>query len=168
MRSAPRTPPAGGTYSRRFTDYTGLFFDDFATDSAWLRARGTISLPPLTGVRGLVLRGEFRPHPAARGLETSAPGLDVFVNGRPAGALTNLCPGPWELRLALPASDRATLTLRLAGTTLTNTLAWLGRVTGLGPLQRFRAQNKNRQLSLATIATLDGEIIYDFSRRHRN
>ena len=165
MRSAHRTPPAGGAYSRRFTDYTGLFFDEFAPDSAWIRERATLRLPPLDDVRGLILRGEFRPHPDARGLETAAPGLDVLVNGRPAGALSALPAGPWELRLALPASDGATLTLRLTGTAVTNSLAWLGRVTGLRPLQRFRAQTKNRQLRLTTLATLDGETIYDFSRR---
>ena len=166
MRHAHRTPPAGGAYSRRFTDYAGIFFDDYAPDSAWLRDRATLHLPPLGGVRGLVLRGEFRPHPAARGLETAPPGLAVFVNDRPAGSLTALPPGPWSLTLALPASDRATLSLRLTGIAVTNTLAWLGRLSGLAPLQRFRAQNKNRQLRLLSLATLDGELIYDFSVRH--
>ena len=166
MRHAHRTPPAGGAYSRRFTDYAGIFFDDFAPDSAWLRDRATLHLPPLGGVRGLVLRGEFRSHPAARGLETAPPGLAVFVNDRPAGSLTALPPGPWSLTLALPASDRATLSLRLTGIAVTNTLAWLGRLSGLAPLQRFRAQNKNRQLRLLSLATLDGELIYDFSVRH--
>ena len=166
MRHAHRTPPAGGAYSRRFTDYAGIFFDDYAPDSAWLRERATLHLPPLGGVRGLVLRGEFRPHPAARGLETAPPGLAVFVNDRPAGSLTALPPGPWSLTLALPASDRATLSLRLTGIAVTNTLAWLGRLSGLAPLQRFRAQNKNRQLRLLSLATLDGELIYDFSVRH--
>jgi hypothetical protein len=47
MRSAPRHPPAGGAYSQRFTDYAGIFFDDYAPDSAWIRERGTIHLPPL-------------------------------------------------------------------------------------------------------------------------
>jgi glycosyltransferase involved in cell wall biosynthesis len=166
MRSANRTPPAGGAYSRRFTDYTGIFFDEFAPDSAWIRETGSIRLPPLGDVRGLVLRGEFRPHPDARGLETSAPGLEAFVNGRPAGSLAQLRPGTWELPLILPNADSATLTFRLNGTSATNTLAWLGRVSGLGPLQRFRSQNKNRQLRLSTLSTSGGEVIYDFSRRH--
>ena len=166
MRSALRTPPTGGAYSRRFTDYAGIFFDEFDSNSAWIRERATIALPPLDGVRGLVLTGEFRPHPAARGLETAAPGLVACVNGRPAGSLSALRPGAWELRLALPASDRATLTLGLTGIALTNTLAWLGRVTGLAPLQRFRAQNKNRQLRLLRLTTLEGEVVYDFSIRH--
>lgn len=166
MRPAHSTPPVGGAYSRRFTDYTGLFFDEFATDSAWIRETARMHLPPHDGALSLVIRGEFRPHPAARGLETAAPRLTVFVNGQPAGALDRPVSGPWELRVVVPAGESTTLTLRLGGTGLTNALAWLGRVTGLGPLQRFRAQNKNRQLRLATIATAGGEIIYDFSRRH--
>ncbi len=183
MRPAHRTPAAGGSFSRRFTDYTGIFFDEFAPESAWIRECGTIHLPPLAGVRGLVLRGEVRPHPSARGLEASAPGLTFLLNDRPAGTLIAPSPGPWEITLALPSDPRPqtpdpaaqtpdpkpetlVLTLRLTGTTLTNTLAWLGRVSGLAPLQRFRAQNKNRQLRLISIATLDGELIYDFSVRH--
>jgi glycosyltransferase involved in cell wall biosynthesis len=165
MRSAHRTLPSGGAHSQRFTDYTGLFFDEFAPDSVWLRETGTIRLPPLDGTQGLLLRGEFRPHPQSRGLETAAPGLEIFLNDRPAGSLSALRPGPWEVRLAVPAAERITLTLHLTGTGLTNSLAWLGRVTRLSPLQRFRAQHKNRQLRVTTLATVDGENIYDFSRR---
>ena len=171
MRSAHRTPPAGGAFSRRFTDYAGIFFDDYAPDSAWIRERATIHLPPLAGVRAVVLRGDVRPHPDARGLETAAPGLDVLLNGRPVDSISALLPGPWEITLTLPPSpypkpQSLTLTLRLTGTTVTNTLAWLGRVSGLASLQRFRSQNKNRQLRLVSIATPDGELIYDFSVRH--
>ncbi len=171
MRSAHRTPPAGGAFSRRFTDYAGIFFDEFAPVSAWIRECGTIHLPPLAGVRALVLRGEVRPHPDARGLETAAPGLDVLLNDRRVGSVSALMPGPWEITLTLPASpdpkpQSLTLTLRLTGTTVTNTLAWLGRVSGLASLQRFRSQNKNRQLRVVSIATPDGELIYDFSVRH--
>ncbi len=165
MCSAHRTPPAGGAYSRRFTDYTGIFFDEFALDSAWIRESGRVHLPPLDGAPALLLRGEFRPHPAARGLETAAPTLAVFVNDQPAGFLDRLAPGPWELRVAVPAATSITLTLQLGGTGFTNLLAWLGRVSGLGPLQRFRAQNKNRQLRLDAITLPDGEVIFDFSRR---
>jgi glycosyltransferase involved in cell wall biosynthesis len=166
MRSAPRTLPTGGAYSRRFTDYSGIFFDEFATDSAWIRESGSVRLPPLGGAGSLVVRGEFRPHPAARGLETAAPDLHLLVNGVPAGSLAGLRPGPWELRVALPAADSVALTFQLSGTSVTNALAWLGRISGLPPLQRFRAQNKNRQLRLGSIATTEGELIYDFSRRH--
>jgi glycosyltransferase involved in cell wall biosynthesis len=58
-----------------------------------------------------------------------------------------------------------TLAFALTGAGFTNFLAWLGRTTGLGPWQRFRAQNKNRQLRIGTIATTDGETIFDFSLR---
>jgi glycosyltransferase involved in cell wall biosynthesis len=158
--------PCGGSHVRRFNHYTGLFFDDFCSDSAWLRENGELSLPPLEGVETLVLKGEFRPHPDARGVETSAPTLEVRVNGKPAGSHQHLRPGLWDLRVRVPKEQRALLTLHLGGVGLTNTFAWLGRVTGLKSLQRFRAQNKNRQLRLSTISTDQGEVIYDFSQRH--
>ncbi len=164
MRTASPTP-AGGAFSRRFAAYTGIYFDEFATDSAWLRETGTIRLPPLPGVRQLVLRGEYRPHPAARGVENSAPALTVAVNGRGVATLRGLQPGPWEVTVALPAAGNTELTLRLGGVALTNLLAWLGRVTGFGPWQRFRAQNKNRQLRLRSVGTTEGELLFDFSRR---
>ena len=165
MSSGSRTPPAAGTFSRRFTAYAGLFFDEFAADSAWLREHATVRLPPLAGVAALIVRGEIRPHPAARGIEAAPPGLQISVNGAPAAHLIATAAGPWELRVALPAEENVSLSLTLAGTGFTNFLAWLGRVTGFGPWQRFRAQNKNRQLRLTTIATDTGEVIFDFSRR---
>ena len=169
MRPASRTPPAGGAFNRRVTHYAGLFFDEFAADSAWLRATASIRLPPLDGIPALVLRGEFRPHPAAGSLETGAPSLAVALNGHPVATLSGLRPGPWEISLPLPSATPAegfTLTLRLGDTALPNALAWLGRVTGFGPLQRFRAQNKNRSLRVTALATATGELIYDFAHRH--
>lgn len=181
MRSAV-TPPAGGAYSRRFSHYAGLYFDEFDAPSAWIRERATVRLPPLGSVREVVIRGEWRTHPAARGLDAGLPGLRALVNGRPAGTLGPAEPGAWELRLALPPAPSAeasatdanpsgpgsgatVLTLELLGVGFTNLLAWLGRVTGFGPWQRFRAQHRNRQLRVATIAAGDGEVIFDFSRR---
>jgi glycosyltransferase involved in cell wall biosynthesis len=164
MRSVSPTP-SGGAHVRRFNHYTGIFFDDFATDSGWIRERATLRLPPLEGVNALVIRGEFRPHPEARGIEANAPGLVARAKNERV-TLRDPKPGPWELRLALPAEERSGLSLELTGVGTTNLLAWLGRVTGLGAWQRFRAQNKNRQLRIATIATDTGEVIYDFSQRH--
>lgn len=141
MASEHRTPPAGGAFSRRFTHYSGIFFDDFATDSAWLRETGQLRLPPLDGITALTLRGEFRPHPAARSLESAPPTLSIFLNGTFVVTLRNFVPGPWEFRLPLPAPAPAagfTLELRLGGTGFTDTLAWLGRITGLAPLKRFQ------------------------------
>ncbi|MES2697089.1 MAG: glycosyltransferase [Verrucomicrobiota bacterium] len=165
MPSAHRSPPAAGAFSRRFTAYSGLFFDEFDSQSAWIREHASVRLPPLDGVGGLVIRGEVRPHPAARGLEVGAPDLRLAVNGRSSVTLAALPPGPWEARLDLPASETVTLTFDLSGIGTTNLLAWLGRVTGLDAWQRFRAQNKNRQLRVTSIATDAGETIFDFSRR---
>jgi hypothetical protein len=120
---------------------------------------------PLDGARQIVIRGELRPHPEARGIETTAPDLAVMINSVPAGELRGLRPGPWEMQVTVPAAEKITLALSLQGTGFTNLLAWLGRVTGLGGLQRFRRQNENRQLRLGCIALPTGELIYDFSRR---
>lgn len=166
MRSASSTSSRGGTW--RAPSYDGLFFDTFATDSAWLREEAWLQLPPSQQVERVVLRGEFRPHPDARGLETTAPTLDCRVNGEHFVRLDALKPGPFELTMPLPADAAARgmrISLRLGGTSFTNTLAWLGRVTGLGFLQRFRAQNQNRQLRIATLTTDAGETIFDFSVR---
>jgi glycosyltransferase involved in cell wall biosynthesis len=165
MSSSPRTPPVSGAFSRRFTAYAGLFFDTFESNTAWIRESATVRLPPLTGVRRLVIRGVVAPHPDARGLEREAPGLVLAVNGRPAATLPSASTGAWERAVDVPAAETVTLSLSLTGVRLTNFLAWLGRVTGLGAWQRFRTQNKNRQLRIATIATDAGEVIFDFSRR---
>lgn len=166
MSNRHRTPPASGAFSRRFAAYTGLYFDTFEENSAWIRETASLRLPPLAGVAALVIRGSVTPHPAARGLETGAPGLRVTLNGQAAAELpAGTAPGEWLLRIELPAGENLALAFALTGISLTNTLAWAGRVTGLGPWQRFRPQHKNRQLRLATVATDAGEVIFDFSRR---
>ena len=166
MRSA--SSPSSGSATWRAPSHTGLFFDTFAADSAWIRHEGCLQLPPSEGVQRLTLRGEFRPHPDARGLETSAPTLECRLDGVLIAAFPDLKPGPFDC--AIPLSAEAArrgvrITLRLGGTGFTNLLAWLGRITGWKPVQRFRAQNKNRQLRIATLTTDDGEVIFDFSVR---
>lgn len=165
MPSSPRTPPVSGAFSRRFTAYGGLFFDEFEPNSAWIRHTARVQLPPLIGVRSLLIRGESLSHPAARGLETAAPGLRIFVNRVLATEVAGGQRGTWERNIALPSAESVTLRFELVGVAFTNLLAWLGRVTGLGAWQRFRAQNKNRQLRITAIATDGGEVIFDFSRR---
>lgn len=165
MRPAPHTPPFGGAYSRRLTEYSGIFFDEFDLDSAWIRERAVIALPPLDGARELVIRGEIMPHPEARGVERTPPEIEVTINSLPAGSLRGRRAGPWEIRVAVPPAEKITLALELKGTGFTNFLAWLGRVTGLKALQRFRRQNKNRQLRLSCVALPTAELIYDFSQR---
>lgn len=164
MRSARSTLPG---YSRP-PRYEGLFFDDFATDSAWLRETGVLRLPPIAGPASLQLEGEYRPHPLARGLETGAPSLTCRVDGTVVGALHTLPPGEFILKFELsPESLQrgAEIKLQLGGASLTNFLAWLGRVTGYGGWQRFRAQNKNRQIRIRRLSTTDGETIFDFASR---
>jgi glycosyltransferase involved in cell wall biosynthesis len=102
MGSAHRTLPAGGAFARRFTRFTGLFFDEFASDSVWIREQGEVELPAFAGVDEWVVRGEVRPHPQASGSERGAPGLQLRVNGRLAGVLAPPPAGPWEVRLKLP------------------------------------------------------------------
>ncbi len=159
---------SGPAFAGRPARNTGLYFDEFATDSAWIREHAELRLPPCEGISTVILRGEYRPHPDARGLETTAPGLACEINGIRAGEVRPVRPGPFELQLSLPADTvqhGPRITLRLEGVSRTNTLAWLGRVTGLGALQHFRHQIKNRQLRITTLTTAVGEVIFDFSLR---
>lgn len=168
MRKADKIP-LGGAYRRNFAHYAGLFFDEFCSDSAWIRESARVQLPPLGEPVELVVHGEYRPHPAARGLERGCPGLTCRVDGARAAHLLTVTPGPFTLRVKVPASAAAigsVVQLRLEGVGFTNLLAWLGRVTGAAPWQRFRAQNRNRQLRIATIETAGGEIIFDFANRN--
>lgn len=166
MRSASSTPSSNSTW--RAPCFTGLFFDTFAADSAWIRDQACLQLPPSEGAQQLTLRGEFRPHPDARGIETTPPTLQCFLDGIRVATFPNLKPGPFDFAIPLSADAArrgVRITLQLGGTTLTNALAWLGRITGWAPLQRFRAQNKNRQLRIATLTTAEDEVIFDFSVR---
>jgi glycosyltransferase involved in cell wall biosynthesis len=168
MAPFQRTPPFGGAFTRRFTRYSGLYFDEFSADSAWIREAAVVRLPPMTGVSALLIRGELRAHPEARGPEAGFPALEVLLDGKSVKTLTGAESGTWEARIELdPASAKAgsILYLRLHGVGFTNALAWLGRVTGLGLLQRYRAQNRNRQLRIQAIESESGEKIYDFSKR---
>jgi glycosyltransferase involved in cell wall biosynthesis len=168
MATLQHKPPFGGAFSRRFTRFSGLYFDEFATNSAWIRETAAIRLPPIVDLDAIVLKGEFRPHRGARGLDAGFPGLEVFLDGRSVHWVSSRSPGPWEARIALDAEAAqigSVLSLRLHGTGLANALAWLGRVSRLGPIQRFRAQNKNRQLRILAIESDTGERIYDFSKR---
>lgn len=166
MPLASSTPSRSSTW--RAPNFTGFAFDAFAAESAWIRETATIDLPPSDGVERLVLRGEFRPHPDARGIELRAPSLECRLNDSRVAFLSDLQPGPFEIEMPLSAqaANRGLrITLRLGGVGFTNFLAWAGRITGLAALQRFRAQNKNRRLRIATLSTGDGELIADFALR---
>ncbi|HYP17055.1 MAG TPA: glycosyltransferase [Opitutus sp.] len=166
MPPARSTSPEAASWRR--PRFAGLFFDEFASDSAWLREAACLQLSPCAGVTGLVLHGEFRPHPDARGLECSPPTLECRLNGARIATLDDLKPGLFSVAIPLSPNAAAagpTVTLHLSGTGFTNLLAWLGRITGLGPLQRFRQQNKNRQIRILRVATTDDETVYDFAVR---
>ncbi|MBS0633206.1 MAG: glycosyltransferase family 4 protein [Verrucomicrobia bacterium] len=151
--------------------HEGLFFDTFTTGSAWLRGHAVLRLPPHEGPGAVTLLGEFRPHPDARGLEVTPPSLTVRLDGAPVATLSALQPGPFSVTIPVPPATALrgfTIALDLGGTAFTNFLAWLGRVTALAGLQRFRAQNKNRQLRIAALtlgSSAEGERIFDFSVR---
>jgi glycosyltransferase involved in cell wall biosynthesis len=164
----PRTHSPGRSAGRRWTSFAGLFFDEFAPDSAWLRESGVVRLPPLAGVAQLRIHGEIRPHPDAGGPTVALPALVCRIRGGASARLQPSGPGPWQLALDLPPSaarDGIELEFELQGVAWTNFLAWLGRVTSLQGLQHFRRQAKNRQLRVSRIETDAGEIIYDFSQR---
>lgn len=161
--SLTRTQPPG------FSRHEGFCFDEFAQDSVWIRETACLQLPPVDGPLAITVRGEYRPHPAARGLEMSSPGLICRLDGRLVATLDDLRPGPFSFTFTMPpghTSRSVALTFALRGVFLTNLLAWLGRVTGLTVWQRFRAQNKNRQLRIATVETAAGEVIFDFANRN--
>ncbi|MBS0662665.1 MAG: glycosyltransferase family 4 protein [Verrucomicrobia bacterium] len=163
----PSSTFTGTASTGRLSHYAGLFFDPVVTDSAWIRDVAELQLPPCDGLAAVVLRGEFRPNSELRGIETAPPALACRVNGVLAGRYQPTAPGPFELTLGLPTglAHGPRITLHLEGVEFTNQLAWAGRVTGLGPLQRFRGQGKNRQLRIHSLSTPDGEPIFDFSIR---
>jgi glycosyltransferase involved in cell wall biosynthesis len=164
-----RTHFSGNPAGRRWTSFSGLFFDEFATDSAWIRETGHVRLPPLPGTTQLRVRGELKSHPSAQGIEAVPPVLVCHVKGAGTQMIAPVARGPWEITFDLPANVAAVgpkLTLDLRGVAFTNALAWLGRITGAASLQRFRRQHKNRQLRITGIETGEGEVIYDFAQRH--
>ncbi|ACB77277.1 glycosyltransferase family 4 protein [Opitutus terrae] len=166
MASARSTSSSRGTW--RAPSFSGLFFDNFATDSAWIRETAVLDLPPSEGVERLLLRGEYRPHPDVRGIEVGPPSLICLLDGTRVATLADLRPGPFSIEIPVgPDAARRGLriTLRLGGTGFTNLLAWLGRIVGLASLQRFRVQNKNRQIRIETLTTQTGETVYDFAVR---
>ncbi|MBC8041337.1 MAG: glycosyltransferase family 4 protein [Opitutaceae bacterium] len=141
----------------------GFFYDEFHPSSAWLRDRAWIKFPPLPPAGEIVVRGTCVPHPDASGCA----GLVVSL-GDIRSELSPDASGNFTLRIQPPASSATNppaLELRLTGVGFTNCLAWLGRITGLPPLRRFRRQGKNRGLRILAVE-FAGETVCDFSRRH--
>jgi len=146
----------------------GLFHDDFRSDSAWLREEAVLHLPALGDERVLRIRGEAVRHPATGALDRGFPGLLLGFPGSEPVTVQPASEGPWSVELPVPrgaATGGAELRMVLLGASLSNSLAWLGRVSGAGPLQRFRGQPRNRQLRIQRIETLGGEAVCDLSLR---
>jgi glycosyltransferase involved in cell wall biosynthesis len=147
--------------------FTGLFHDDVVTDSFWIREQGQLTLPSLEGVTALAGTGEVLPVDAAEASSAGSLGLAVEIDGTIVASAAALPVGPFRLEAPLPtgvAPTGHTMTLRLLGVGGTNFLAWLGRVTGLGFLQRWRKQARNRRLRIQRVEA-GAELLYDFANR---
>jgi glycosyltransferase involved in cell wall biosynthesis len=152
---------------RRRPKFTGLFHDEIVTDSFWIRESGTLLLPSLAGIKQLSVIGELLPPSPADPTSAGDLGLCCSLNGRTFARHPVLPPGPFRFDLALPAAGRDgghILGLRLTGVADSNLRAWLGRLTGLGSLQPWRAQARNRRLRIRRVEA-DGEALFDFSNR---
>lgn len=147
--------------------FTGLFHDEVATDSFWIREEGRLTVPPLAGVSRLGIVGEVLPAKAGERAAAGRVGLRVTFDGVTAAEHRDLPAGPFRLDIPLAANGPAPghlLGLRLLGVGPGNFLAWMGRVTGLGFLQPWRAQPRNRRLRIQRVEA-DGEVLFDFSNR---
>ncbi len=147
--------------------FTGLFHDEVVTDSFWMRERAVLTLPSLAGVSRVAIVGEVLAPNSSDPTSAGLLGLRAELDGRALAQLAAHPPGPFRLELALPPGQSAaghTLALQLTGVGGSNLLAWLGRVTGLGFLQPWRAQARNHRLRIQRIEA-DTEILFDFSNR---
>jgi glycosyltransferase involved in cell wall biosynthesis len=147
--------------------FSGLFHDETANDSYWIREGGVLSLPSLTGVKALRVTGELLPADAKERSSQGPVGLRAAFDDREVFSSPDLKCGPFDFAIIEPGSGGTNaheLRLELLGVTGGNFLAWLGRVTGLGFLQPWRAQRRNRRLRIKRVEA-DGEIVYDFANR---
>lgn len=154
---SPRHPPK----------FTGIFQDDIPGDSCWIRETGSVLLPALSNVRTLVVSGEVLPADARDSTAAGPLGLVLKIDHHVVMQRTEIAPGPFKFEVPWPAARATpghTLALQLCGVGGSNLLAWLGRLTGLGPLQAWRKQARNRRLRLRRIEA-DGEVLFDFANR---
>lgn len=152
---------------RRRPKFTGLFHDEVVNDSYWIRESGTLFLPALGGVKQLSVVGELLPPSPVDATSAGDIGLRLALDGRVLRHHPVLPAGPFRFDLDLPddaSSSGHVLSLGLTGVGSSNLLAWLGRVTGLGFLQPWRTQARNRRLRIRRIEA-GGETLFDFSNR---
>lgn len=149
------------------TRFSGLFHDETAYDSYWIRERGTLALPALKTAGELVVEGTLRPPLGDDSSSAGSLGLAVHLDGELRARHEQFVVGDFSLRLALPAQAPAgghRLELELLGVRGSNLLAWLGRVSGLPFLQAWRRQNRNRRLRIRRVLA-QGEVLFDFANR---
>jgi glycosyltransferase involved in cell wall biosynthesis len=147
--------------------FTGLFHDEVATDSFWIREEGRLAVPPLAGISRLSVVGEVLPAQAAQPAARGRVGLRVTFDGAMCVERAVLPDGPFRLEVPLDLTGPApghVLGLRLLGVSGSNLLAWLGRVTRLSFLQAWRGQPRNRRLRIQRVEA-DGEVLFDFANR---
>ncbi|WP_415908525.1 glycosyltransferase family 4 protein [Oleiharenicola sp. Vm1] len=147
--------------------FTGLFPDDVDPDSFWIRETGVLALPPLVGVREILVQGELRPADPADSTSRGSLGLVIRCDGADVSATASLAEGPFSFRFSVPTGDANAphrLEFLLVGVGFSNFLAWLGRVSGLAPLQPWRHQSRNRRLRIRRVEA-DGEVLFDFANR---
>lgn len=129
-------------------------------------------MPALPELKRIVVKGFARPHPDVRGAEVGIPKLDVFQNDQLLATVAVDAAQPWEVMIDVPpevAAQGVTLRLKLRDVSWTNFLAWAARIGESWPLadriQRFRKQNRNRQMRIRTVEA-DGQVVFDFGNRH--
>jgi glycosyltransferase involved in cell wall biosynthesis len=156
--------------------FAGLFPTEGEHIARWIRECAVISLPPSSRAGTVRIKGEFVPAQPQDITVRGPLGLAVSLSGKPVCEDAAIKPGPFEFSFELPDGEMAgysTVELRILGVGRSNFFAWLGRVTRKlplpavlrNPLQRFRKQDKNRQLRITSLSIGD-DTIFDFTDRH--
>jgi len=149
------------------TRFAGLFHDETAHDSYWIRERGTLALPALKSAGELVVEGTVLPPDHADSTSAGDLGLALHLDGQLAARHERLGVGDFSFRVAIPVEAPAgghRLELELLGVRGGNLLAWLGRISGLPFLQAWRRQTRNRRLRIRRVLA-QGEVLFDFANR---
>ena len=164
---APGAPPTPKLYR-----CDRIFFDDFNNDTAWLRDRAIVELPPDFPVTNLFLNGFVAPADPACAQSAGPLGLRLRINGVQTAVFFPLPEDNFNVGVDAPASvaGRPTrIEVSVVGVGWTNFLAWVGRMVETWPLPRplrrifrcYRQQRINHRLRLAQVVA-DDEVIFDF------
>ncbi|MEI6107118.1 MAG: glycosyltransferase family 4 protein [Opitutae bacterium] len=153
--------------SSRPPRFTGLFYDESAPESCWIRDTGIAIIPALDNHPVLALIGELLPGPAGVATAAGSVGLELKIDGKVVFTKSDIALGQFRIELPWPAGTTTAghkLEIKLLGVAYSNFLAWLGRVSGLSFLQAWRMQGRNHRLRIQRIGA-GSEILFDFSNR---